>query len=129
MFTKSRNKLLKTALATLLIILLAMSPNSFGYDEVVVLDREPYEYRKMWVTNAAVVRLNPTLRAAAGAVFITVELADIRYRIDGGDPDDNDGHPITAGQNFWLSDSYAIENLRIIAAGATGARVVVTFYK
>ena len=81
----------------------------------------------MWVTSSPVVQLNAVLRASADAVFITVELNDIRYRIDGGDPDENDGHHVSAGQNFWLSDSYAIENLRMVSVGA-GARVVVTYY-
>ena len=119
--------LIKSA-ALFLIIFALLAGTALSYDEVVILDREPYDYRKMWVTPSAVVRLNPALRAGCGAIFITVELSNIRYRIDGGDPDENDGHPINAGQNFWLSDSYAIDNLRMIAIGS-GARVVITYYK
>ena len=115
-------------LLMLLITAILIPISVLSYDEVVILDREPYDYRKMWVTPSAVVRLNPALRTGCAAIFITVELSNIRYRIDGGDPDENDGHPINAGQNFWLSDSYAIDNLRMIAVGS-GARVVITYYK
>ena len=130
MFTKDKNRLsgMISGLVTITIILLAAFSNSFGYDEVIVLDREPYDYRKMWVTPSAVSRLNADLRVTCGAVFITVELSNIRYRIDGGEPDGNDGHPLLEGQNLWLSDSNAIENLRMVAVGA-GARVVITYYR
>lgn len=117
------------ALLILLIVALA-SASALCYDDVLVLDRTPYAHRRMTVTNAAVSRLQAVYRNAAGAVFLTVENNNIRYRIDGGDPSAVNGHLLVAAtyQNFWITDRAAIRNLRMIGIGGN-AIVIVTYYR
>jgi hypothetical protein len=95
---------------------------------VQALDKAPFYYEKISVTTAAVFRLNATYRADSNAVFITVEDESIRYRIDGGDPDINDGHVVTAGANLYMVNPKSIKELRMIGFGGT-AVVIVTYYK
>ena len=111
-----------------ILITLALAIGAFCYDEALILGRTPEAYGKIWVTPATVKQLSSIYRNTAGAVFITVELNNIRYRIDGGNPDANDGHPVVAGQNIWLTDARSILNFRMIAVGG-GARVIVTYYR
>jgi hypothetical protein len=92
------------------------------------VDRTPTDYGKISVTTAAVFRLDATLRLAAKAVFITFEDESIKYRIDSGDPDINNGHVVTAGANLYFVDPYSIRELRMIGFGGT-ATVIVTYYK
>ena len=92
------------------------------------VDRTPTDYGKISVTTAAVFRLDETLRADAKAVFITFETNSIRYRIDSGDPDINDGHVVAAGANLYIVDPYSIRELRMIGFGGT-ATAIVTYYK
>lgn len=95
-----------------------------------ILDQIPIEYERLTVTTSAVFRLNQVYREVAGAVFITVEDNNIRYRIDGGDPGANDGHLVVAEvyQNLWLFANGAIRPLRMIAVGGN-AEVIVTYYR
>lgn len=121
----------KKLLITLTILItLVLASGTFCYDEALILDRTPFAYQKLWVTPAAVTRLNAIHRINAGAIFITVELNAIRYRIDGGNPDIDDGHLVLAAtyQNLWLFDKRAIRELRMIALSG-GARVLVTYYR
>lgn len=103
---------------------------AFAYDEVKIVDQTPMEYEKITVTTGAVSRLDQTHREAAGAVFITVEDNNIRYRIDGGDPDATNGHLVVSGvhQNLWLFANGSIRSLRMIAIGGN-AVVIVTYYR
>lgn len=104
--------------------------SAFAYDEVRLIDQTPTEYEKLTITTSAVSRLNQIYREAAGAVFITVEGNNVRYRIDGGDPDVDDGHLIISGiyQNLWLFANGSIRALRMIAVGGN-ATVIVTYYR
>lgn len=96
---------------------------------VKILDRHPMDYEKIIVASDAISQLNATKRAAATAVFLTVEDASIRYRIDGGSPDSSNGHLVVASayQGLSLSNRSALENLRMIAISSS-AVVIVTYY-
>jgi len=121
----------KRILITLTILItLVLTTSAFCYDEALLVDRTPFAYEKITVATDAVSRLNATHRAASGAIFITVEDNAIRYRIDGGDPDVDDGHLVIAAtyQNLWLFDARAIRELRMIALDGN-ATVIVTYYR
>lgn len=97
------------------------------------IGRTPIGYERMSVTELAVSELGliaaTVLRPRARAVFCTIEDVAIRYRIDGGDPDQNEGHIVIAGSNLYLVEPTAIDNLRMIAIGdAVTAIVIVTYY-
>jgi len=93
-----------------------------------LIDRDPFFYDKDTVTTIAVGQLDATYVLTAQAVYLTVEDNNIRYRIDGGDPDANDGHLVYAGQNIYLASPKAIRNFRMIAIGGN-AVVIATFYR
>ena len=101
-----------------------------SYDDVLVIGRTPFAYERITVTNGAAVGLDATYTATAGAVFITVETANIRYRIDGTDPDADDGHLLVAAsyQNLWFADPQSIRLLRMISMDAE-SEVLITYYR
>ena len=92
------------------------------------LDRAPFYYEKIEVAIDAVSRLDATYRDASNAVNITVEDSSIRYRIEGGDPDANDGHLVYLGQSIYFANPKSIKNFRAIAI-TDPAILIVTFYK
>lgn len=98
---------------------------------VQYIDLTPFEYERITgITAAAVVRLTQALRenAQTRGVFITIETSNIRYRVDGGEPDANNGHLVYAAQNIYLRDPSAIREFRMIGSGGT-AVAIVTYYK
>lgn len=121
-------KYLNVLMLSILILLLstatlAAPPPLAGYT--------PFAYERITVTNAAIVRLNAVNRELSGAVFITIETNNIRYRIDSGDPSAAvNGHLVVAAsyQNLWFVDSYSIREFRAIATGAN-AFLIVTYYR
>jgi len=125
-------KRLKITLTVLLMLL--VSTFAYSFDYIKVMGYEPFAYGNVTVTTAAVTQINPYYRTGenqAGAIFITVEGNDIRYRIDGGDPTNGIvGHLIDASirQNLWLDNATSIENLRMIAIGGN-AYLKITYYR
>jgi len=92
------------------------------------IDRTPFEYEKLTITSGAVVRLTEANRILYKAAYITVEDNTIRYRIEGGDPDANDGHLVYATQSIYFVDPKSLRELRMIATG-NDAIIIVTYYK
>lgn len=120
---------MRKLILTLVLLVIFISLPVLG-DTTVITGYTPSDYEKITVTTAAVKMLDTTKAATAGAVFITVELNNIRYRIDSGDPAITDGHLVSASglQSLWLVDPNSIRNLRMIAI-ANDARVIVTYYR
>jgi len=58
---------------------------------------------------------------------ITVENNNVRWRIDGGTPDANTGHLLTAGSSITLSGGTSIVNFKAYAP-TPSALLVVTYY-
>jgi len=92
------------------------------------IDRTPFYYEKAIITSSEVSRLNQSYREDSNAIFITVEDESIRYRIEGGDPDSDDGHLVLAGNNIYIADQKSIRNLRMISIGGD-ATVIITYYR
>lgn len=95
---------------------------------VNVIERTPVGYEKIAVTTLSVSQLTPALVEDAKAVFITIESNPIRYRIDGGNPDIDDGHLVYEDQNIWFENSEAIRNFRSIAIGGNST-LIITYYR
>jgi len=91
------------------------------------IGRTPTNYEKLAIPTDAVIRLTEAYRIVAKAVFVTIESNNIRYRIDGGDPDANDGHVVVSGGNIYFTDVTSILNLRMIGSGGA-AVAIVTYY-
>lgn len=117
-------------LTLILVTTLLIPVFSFAYDDVNILDWEPYAYETRVVSTTTISRPFVTYRNNAGALFLTVETNDIHYRIDGGNPSATLGHLIVAAthQSFWLNNQVAIQNLRMIAVDGN-ATVKITYYK
>lgn len=111
-------------------ILFLITSLSYAYDNVLILDRTPFAYERVTVTTVAVSRLNAIYREQSGAVFITVETNNIRYRIDNNNPSITNGHLVVASayQNIWLTDQSAIKQFRMIGIGGS-AIVHITYYR
>ncbi len=115
----------------LIIAFLLFSPfTTNAADQVNVVGYTPFAYEKITVATDTVSRLSSTYRETAGAVFITVETNNIRYRIEGGNPDSDDGHLVTASayQSLWFNDPMSIKNFRAIAI-SDSATLIVTYYR
>lgn len=87
------------------------------------------DYERISITNAAVSRLDAAYRENAKGVFITFETSNIRYRIDGGDPDATEGHVVIDRGNLYFRDKKSIKELRMISQDGTGTTAIVTYYK
>ena len=122
-----KTKLRFLALIPLIIFISAVC---YGYNDVNIIGKTPFAYERLTVTTAAVVMLNATHKATAGAVFITVEGNNIRYRIEGGNPTILEGHLVvaTSYQNIWLTDPASIRNFRMIGIGGN-AIIRITYYR
>ncbi len=94
------------------------------------LTRPPFDYDKIPVTTASVIELDPIKRAYnCREVFITVETNSIRWRVDEGDPDADDGHVLIAGASLSIKDGLAIEQFKMIGTNEqAGSVVIVTYY-
>ena len=119
-------KNLKVLFITLFILIISVSANAVTF--VQNYDWAPFYYEKVTIATDAVSRLNQTYREDSKGIFLTVETNSIRFRIDGGDPDANDGHVVIAGGNVYLIDPKSVRNLRMIAVDGA-ATAIVTYYK
>lgn len=117
-------------LTLMLITVLLIPVFSFAYEDVNILDWEPYAYETIVVSTTSISRPFVTYRNNAGALFLTVETNNIRYRIDSGNPSATLGHLVVSSiyQNFWINNRVAIQNLRMIAVGGN-ATVRITYYR
>lgn len=122
------SRIIRSVILALFIIFTASI--CWAYTHVLVIGKTPFAFERVTVTTAAVSRLNATHRNIAGAVFITVEGNNIRYKIVGGDPSIVNGHLVIAAsyQNIWLTDPSSIRNFRMIAIGGN-AIVSITYYR
>jgi hypothetical protein len=113
-----------------ILVFLLISSTLFAASQVDVIGYTPFAFERATVTTATVSQLNATYKAAAGAVFITVETNNIRYQIDGTNPDVNTGHLVVpaAYQNIWFNDPASIKAFRAIAIGGN-ATLQITYYR
>lgn len=70
----------------------------------------------------------PYARLSARAALISSESADIRFRIDGGQPSVSSGHYLSSGDTLVLTGSQAIQQFRVIRSAETDAVLRVTYF-
>jgi len=92
------------------------------------LDRTPFDHEEINIATDAVSRLDETLRGSYGIAFITIEGSNIRYWIDGTDPDADSGHMVYNGGNIYFVDPKSVRSLRMIAI-TNPAVAMITYYK
>ena len=93
-------------------------------------DREAQDYEAITVSTTAigitVSKMKSSLYGSCTGAFITVEGANIRFRLDGTDPTTTEGHMLINGQNITLSSISDVGKFRAIRDDATDATLRVT---
>ena len=84
-------------------------------------------YESITVSSAAIGITASLITKPVFGVFLTLEIADIRWRTDGGNPTADEGHRLYAGQSLMLANENAVTNLRMFAVAAD-ATVKVSVY-
>lgn len=98
----------------------------------------PFAFEEIDVTDAAVQTLDPDVyyetsneypkRQVAREATISVEDQPIRFRIDGGNPDQDTGHYIPAGTFFTITNATSLINFKAVAVGSTVTAVLQVTY-
>ena len=99
--------------------------------EVKITDYAPYAYESLTISSTAV-GLTASVYGEDVRVmqaFITLESAQIRFRIDGNNPTTTEGHLLEAGQNLTLENYNAIKNFRAIRTGSSDGNIRVTYFR
>jgi hypothetical protein len=65
---------------------------------------------------------------SAFAALLSLETADIRFRLDGGQPSGTDGHYLTSGDSLVLTGTQALKQFQAIRAGSTNGTLRVTYF-
>jgi hypothetical protein len=99
-----------------------------SFKHTFINELTPFAYEKLSVTAIAISALNTNYADIAVGCFITVETNNIRYRIDGGDPDSSNGHLVHVNQNLWFSNPASVRNFKAIAEELTST-LIVTYYR
>ena len=96
---------------------------------IQTLDRTPFGYERIQVTSLLAIGLSAAFTADSrlNAVYLTIEDNSIRYRIDGDDPDADNGHLVYATQSMYFVDKASIRNLSMLGIGGN-AYAIVTYY-
>ena len=93
--------------------------------------RSAYAFEQITVPNSATRLTGSNIRtgtASTKKVVITVESANIRYRVDGTNPTATVGELVTVTQRITLTSFSDIENFRAIRTGSTSATLDVHYY-
>lgn len=89
-------------------------PVSFAHEIITVAD--------------SVIALTPATYLDALHAEITVEVAEIRYWDDGGDPTASEGHAVDEHDIIILDTDAAIENFKAIRTGGTSGVLMVSYF-
>lgn len=91
-----------------------------------------YDFEKLTISSSTAsgftaAKLAPSNSAEVKSVFITVETTDIRFRMDGTDPDQTTGHLVaTTTSGITITGEENIRNFSMIGIGAAST-VQVTY--
>ena len=85
-----------------------------------------YAFESLTVSTTALA-LTENLSELADQVFITVETAAVRYRLDGQDPSTTVGHTLDVGDVLELKGRFEIDKFRVIRRDATDATARCSF--
>ena len=92
----------------------------------------PFAYESLAIDGTAKA-LTSTVYAPTGSqatrAIITVEDAQIRYRVDGSDPAADEGHLLNPMATLVVIGPKAIANIKFIAKTATAGKIRVTYEK
>jgi hypothetical protein len=80
-----------------------------------------YDYEKITVADTAIGLTSAKLTTSPQPkrVYITAETAPVRYRYDGTDPTDTEGHLLTPNSYLVITGIHNLKNFRAIRTTAT----------
>ena len=90
--------------------------------------KRPNNFETITVSTSAIGITTGLISDMTAKAFITVEDANIRYRIDGTDPTSSVGHPVTSGNSITLDTEQEIRNFKAIRSGESDAKLQVTLW-
>jgi len=98
---------------------------------IAVVEFVPYAYESLTVADTAIILTAAVYAQTDYAIkaFITLEDAQIRWRIDDVNPTASEGHLFEAGQNLMLESSDAVKQFRAIRTGASNGIIKVTYLR
>jgi hypothetical protein len=108
----------------------------FGGFTIETYNRIPGDYEEITVGDSAVgmsstkikPHTGPYARLSARATLISLENADIRFRVDGELPSVSSGHYLTSGDTLVLTGTQAIQQFLAIRSGDTDGGLRVTYF-
>jgi len=94
---------------------------------------DAYDFESVTVANTAIgltsSKYYPTDAPMARSVIITVETAQIRFRMDGTNPTATEGHIAEIGDAITISGIVNIKNFRAIRTTSTSATIKVSYLR
>ena len=100
--------------------------------KVEVIEFASYAYESLTVANVALaLTLSKYAQPGGYAIkaFITLEDAQVRWRIDGTNPTATEGHLLDAGQNLSLESAEAVRQFKAIRTGDVSGVIKVSYLK
>ena len=94
---------------------------------VIITGLAPFAYESITVANSAIGLTSGTYSDATRAEM-TLETAQIRYRLDGTNPTSSEGHPVEVGDLIILNSAAQIAGFKAIRTGSTSGVLKVTYF-
>nr|QNO41555.1 hypothetical protein MPGNBCFJ_00019 [Methanosarcinales archaeon ANME-2c ERB4]QNO42069.1 hypothetical protein NIICAKKE_00019 [Methanosarcinales archaeon ANME-2c ERB4]QNO42284.1 hypothetical protein OEDCDHIP_00001 [Methanosarcinales archaeon ANME-2c ERB4]QNO42439.1 hypothetical protein ADMFNEEM_00005 [Methanosarcinales archaeon ANME-2c ERB4]QNO42689.1 hypothetical protein GKPKHNMI_00011 [Methanosarcinales archaeon ANME-2c ERB4] len=89
--------------------------------------RIPFDYESITVADSAIGGTAATYLEATRAEM-TLETAQIRFRVDGTNPTSSEGHLVEVSDVIILNSAAQIANFKAIRTGATSGVLKVTYF-
>ena len=99
-------------------------------EQIVIRAYQAFDYESVTVSTTAVGLTASKFNAYAAyevKAFMTLENAQIRWRIDGTAPTSTEGHLLEAGQNLTIEGYKNLSQFRAIRTGTTDGVLKVTY--
>lgn len=108
----------------------------FSGNYLETINRVPGDYEAITVADTAIgltaAKIKPTAGAYMGlearGALLTLETADIRFRLDDNPPTADEGHYLVAGDAFLLLGTESLKQFRAIRVGVDSGVLRVTYF-
>lgn len=126
------NKLTPVVVMIGLMLGFVLAGEAFGVEKVEIQPASACDFETLTVTSSTPLgltasKLSPSYAAPPKQIFITVETTNVRFRIDGTDPDQTTGHLIaTTSSGVTIKGWENLAHLKFIGIAA-GSTVQVTY--
>ena len=94
---------------------------------VIITGLAPFAYESITVANSAIGLTSGTYSDATRAEM-TLETAQIRFRMDGTNPTSSEGHLVEVGDTITLDSAAQIADFLAIRTGSTSGVLKVTYF-